>query len=38
MKTPRDVNGIVILGPSPTMVGGNFAQTAYGLAYISGRC
>ena len=36
MKALRDVNydGIVILDHSPTMVGGNFAQTAYGFAYM----
>jgi len=36
MKALRDVNydGIVILDHSPTMVGGNYAQTAYGFAYM----
>jgi mannonate dehydratase len=36
MKALRDVNydGIVILDHSPTMVGGNFTQTAYGFAYM----
>jgi mannonate dehydratase len=36
MKALRDVNydGIVILDHSPTMVGGNPAQTAYGFAYM----
>jgi mannonate dehydratase len=36
MKALRDVNydGIVILDHSPMMVGGNFAQTAYGFAYM----
>jgi mannonate dehydratase len=36
MKALRDVefDGIVILDHSPTMVGGNTAQTAYGFAYM----
>jgi mannonate dehydratase len=36
MKALRDVNfdGIVILDHSPAMVGGNYAQTAYGFAYM----
>lgn len=36
MKALRDVNydGIVILDHSPTMVGGNYTQTAYGFAYM----
>ena len=36
MKALRDVNydGIVILDHSPTMVGGNYAQTAYGVGYM----
>jgi mannonate dehydratase len=36
MKALRDVNydGIVILDHSPQMVGGNYAQTAYGFAYM----
>src|SRR3954453_10590157 len=36
MKALRDVNydGIVILDHSPTMIGGNYAQTAYGFAYM----
>ena len=36
MKALHDVNfdGIVILDHSPTMVGGNYAQTAYGFAYM----
>jgi mannonate dehydratase len=36
MKALRDVNfdGIVILDHSPTMVGGNSVQTAYGFAYM----
>ncbi len=36
MKALRDVNfaGIVILDHSPGMVGGNYAQTAYGFAYM----
>ena len=36
MKALRDVNydGIVILDHSPNMVGGNYAQTAYGFAYM----
>jgi mannonate dehydratase len=36
MKALRDVNfdGIVILDHSPSMVGGNYAQTAYGFAYM----
>ena len=36
MKALGDVNfdGIVILDHSPTMVGGNYAQTAYGFAYM----
>jgi mannonate dehydratase len=36
MKALRDVNfdGIVILDHSPRMVGGNYAQTAYGFAYM----
>jgi mannonate dehydratase len=36
MKALRDVNydGIVILDHSPTMVGGNYAQTAYGFGYM----
>jgi mannonate dehydratase len=36
MKALRDVNydGIVILDHSPTMVGGNYVQTAYGFAYM----
>jgi mannonate dehydratase len=36
MKALRDVafDGIVILDHSPTMVGGNYAQTAYGFAYM----
>jgi mannonate dehydratase len=36
MKALRDVNydGIVILDHSPTMVGGNPTQTAYGFAYM----
>jgi mannonate dehydratase len=36
MKALRDVefDGIVILDHSPTMVGGNYTQTAYGVAYM----
>lgn len=36
MKALRDVNydGIVILDHSPTMVGGRYAQIAYGVAYM----
>jgi len=36
MKALRDVNfdGIMILDHSPTMVGGRYAQTAYGVAYM----
>ena len=36
MKALRDVNydGIVILDHSPSMVGGNYVQTAYGFAYM----
>jgi mannonate dehydratase len=36
MKALRDVNfdGIVILDHSPRLVGGNYAQTAYGFAYM----
>jgi mannonate dehydratase len=36
MKALRDVSfdGIVILDHSPTMVGGNYAQTGYGFAYM----
>ena len=36
MKAVRDVDfeGIVILDHSPTMVGGNYTQTAYGFAYM----
>lgn len=36
MKALRDVNydGIVILDHSPRMVGGSYAQTAYGFAYM----
>jgi len=36
MKALREVNfdGIVILDHSPTMVGANYAQTAYGFAYM----
>lgn len=36
MKALVDVHfdGIVILDHSPTMVGGNYAQTAYGFAYM----
>jgi mannonate dehydratase len=36
MKALRDVDfdGIVILDHSPTMVGGNYTQTAYGFAYM----
>src|SRR5437763_9588458 len=36
MKALHDVNfdGIVILDHSPTMVGGNYTQTAYGFAYM----
>ena len=36
MKALRDVryDGIVILDHSPAMVGGNYAQTAYGFAYM----
>jgi mannonate dehydratase len=36
MKHLRDFkfNGIVILDHSPSMVGGNYAQTAYGFAYM----
>jgi len=36
MKALRKVNfdGIVILDHSPTMVGGRYAQTAYGVAYM----
>jgi mannonate dehydratase len=36
MKALRDVDfdGIVILDHSPRMVGGNYAQTAYGFAYM----
>jgi mannonate dehydratase len=36
MKALRAVNfdGIVILDHSPTMVGGNYTQTAYGFAYM----
>ena len=29
-----DFDGIVILDHSPTMVGGNYTQTAYGFAYM----
>lgn len=36
MKALREVHfdGIVILDHSPAMVGGNYAQTAYGFAYM----
>jgi len=36
MKALRDVNfdGIMILDHSPNMVGGRYAQTAYGVAYM----
>ena len=36
MKALRDVDfdGIVILDHSPTMVGGNYTQTAYGFGYM----
>src|ERR1700742_2275853 len=36
MKALRDVNydGIVILDHTPSLTGGNFAQTAYGFAYM----
>ena len=36
MKALRDVNfdGIVILDHSPELVGGNYAQTSYGFAYM----
>jgi mannonate dehydratase len=36
MKALRDVNfdGIVILDHSPRMVGGNYAETAYGFGYM----
>jgi mannonate dehydratase len=36
MKSLRDVDfdGIVILDHSPSMVGGNYAQTAYGFGYM----
>jgi mannonate dehydratase len=36
MKALRDVDfdGIVILDHSPSMVGGNYAQTAYGFGYM----
>jgi mannonate dehydratase len=36
MKALKDVHfdGIVILDHSPTMVGGNYPQTAYGFAYM----
>ena len=36
MKALRDVNfdGIVILDHSPRLAGGNYAQTAYGFAYM----
>ena len=36
MKALRDVkyDGIVILDHSPSLVGGQFAQTAYGFAYM----
>jgi D-mannonate dehydratase len=36
MKALRDVNydGIMILDHSPTMVGGRYTQTAYGVAYM----
>jgi mannonate dehydratase len=36
MKALHDVNydGIVILDHSPGLVGGNYAQTAYGFAYM----
>ena len=36
MKALRDVSydGIVILDHSPTMVGGNYTQTAYGFGYM----
>ena len=36
MKALRDVDfdGIVILDHIPTMVGGNYTQTAYGFAYM----
>jgi mannonate dehydratase len=36
MDALRDVkfDGIVILDHSPEMVGGNYAQTAYGFAYM----
>jgi mannonate dehydratase len=42
MKALRDVDfeGIVILDHSPSMVGGSYAQTAYGFGYmraLSGR-
>jgi mannonate dehydratase len=29
-----DFDGIVILDHSPSMVGGNYAQTAYGFSYM----
>jgi mannonate dehydratase len=36
MKALRDVSfdGIVILDHTPGLAGGNFAQTAYGVAYM----
>jgi mannonate dehydratase len=36
MKALRDVDfdGIVILDHSPRLVGGNYAQLAYGFAYM----
>ena len=36
MKALRDVDfeGIVILDHSPSMVGGNYAQAAYGFGYM----
>ena len=36
MKALRDVNfdGIVILDHTPALIGGNYAQTAYGFAYM----
>ena len=39
MKSLRDVDfgGIVILDHSPNMVGGNYAQTAYGVGYMRAR-
>jgi mannonate dehydratase len=38
MKALHDVGfeGIVILDHSPRMVGGDYAQTAYGFAYMKG--